>query len=274
MRAIAFRAVFVLAAVGASGCGNGPHAGAAAGTRSTVDTVRVAVAANFAAPHDTIARHFTAATGVAVVALVGSTGQLYAQISNGAPVDVFLSADTVRPAQLERDGAAVAGSRFTYAAGRLALYAPRQSGIIDGPVGLSATAIRHIAIADPAAAPYGEAAMRVLDRWGIASRVNARLVRGESIAQTFQFVASGAAEAGFVALSQVIRVPGARYYVVPDSLHDPIAQDAVLLKRATGGAAAARYVDYLKGADARAVIESFGYFVPAASGAAAANGRR
>jgi molybdate transport system substrate-binding protein len=133
---------------------------------------------------------------------------------------------------------------------------------VDSPGRLVAAEIRHVAVADPALAPYGAAAMQVLARWNVAARLAPRIVRGESIAQTLQFVSSGAAEAGFVALSQVIRLDGARYYLVPDSLHDRVSQDAVLLTRASGSAAARRYLEYLRSAAARAVIESFGYTVP------------
>lgn len=232
-------------------------------TGGSGDTVRVAVAANFAVPHDTLASRFSAATGVAVVSTVGSTGQLYAQIINGAPVDLLLAADTLRPALLESNGEAAPATRFTYASGRLALYAPRQAGRIDSPERLVAPAIHRVAIADPATAPYGAAAMQVLARWRLTDQLAPRLVRGESIAQTFQFVSSGAAEAGFVALSQVIRLADARYFAVPDSLHDAIRQDAVLLARATDHPAARRYLEFLKSDEARAVIESFGYSVPA-----------
>lgn len=246
----------------AAACG-GASRDAGSGQRpASSDTVRVAVAANFAVPHDTLAHRFTTSTGIVVVATLGATGQLYAQIVNGAPVDLLLAADTLRPALLEASGAAVGGTRFTYAAGRLALYAPRQASLLDAPQRLVVPDVRHIAIADPTTAPYGAAAMQALGHWGIADRVGTRIVRGESIAQTFQFVSSGAAEAGFVALSQVIRLPGARYFVVPDSLHDPIRQDAVLLARAKDSAAARKYLDFLKSAEARSVIESFGYSVP------------
>ncbi|MEA3245585.1 MAG: molybdate ABC transporter substrate-binding protein [Gemmatimonadota bacterium] len=254
---IAAAAVLGAAACGASGDG------AAADVRAAPrDTVRVAVAANFAQPHDTIARRFTDATGIAVVATLGSTGQLYAQIEHGAPVDVFLAADTLRPALLERSGAAVRGSRFTYATGRLAIYAPALDDVVDSPRGLLAAAVRHVAVADSASAPYGAAALAVLRRWGVRAAVDARLVRGESIGQAYQFVASGAAEAGFVALSQVIREPRIRYFVVPDSLYPPIAQDAVVLSRAAANPGATRYTEFLRGLEGRAVIESFGYGVP------------
>lgn len=226
------------------------------------DTVRVAVAANFAQPNDTIARRFTDATGIAVVAMIGSTGQLYAQVQHGAPVDVFLAADTLRPALLEQSGAAVRGSRFTYATGRLVIYAPAQRSVVDSPRRLVAAGIRHLAIADSAAAPYGAAALAVLRQWGVRGAMDARLVRGESIGQAWQFVASGAADAGFVALSQVIGEPRNHYFIVPDSIHAPIAQDAVVLGRGAGRPAAVRYAEFLRGTEARAVIQSFGYGVP------------
>lgn len=226
------------------------------------DTVRVAVAANFAAPHDSIARQFTEATGIAVVAMVGATGQLFAQVEHGAPVDVFLAADTLRPAMLEARG--MASARFTYAVGRLVIYAPALPGIVDSPSRLAEPQVRHVALADSATAPYGAAALAALRNWGIRDSIGPRLVYGESIGQAYQFVASGAAEAGFVALSQVIGVRDARYYLVPDSLHPPIAQGAAVIGRAGPKPHVERFVEYLRGPAARAVMESFGYDVPAA----------
>lgn len=242
--------------------GPGDTVGVAGNVAAAADTVRVAVAANFAVASDTLAARFTASTGITIVSTIGSTGLLFAQVHNGAPFDVFLAADTVRPAMLEADGAAVPGSRFTYAMGALALYAPRRPAVIDTPAGLTAPSVRHLAIADPALAPYGAAAMQVMSRWRVADALAPRLVRGESLAQTFQFVSSGAADAGFVALAQVIRMAGARYFVVPDSLHDAIRQDAVLLARARAHAGARRYLDFLRSAEGRSVIASFGYGVP------------
>lgn len=255
---VAIIAAGVLLSAAACGASGG---GASAGDAPR-DTVRVAVAANFAEPQELLARRFGAANGVTVVTTTGSTGQLYAQVVHGAPVDIFLAADTLRPALLERDGLAVPGSRFTYAAGRLVLYAPGLDRVVDSPRRLLDPGIRHVAVADSAAAPYGAAAMAVLRRWGARAAVEPRLVRGESINQTYQFVESGAAEAGFVALSQVIRREGRRYVVLPDSLYPPIAQDAVVLRRGAMNADAVRYAAFLRGPEGRAIIESFGYRAP------------
>lgn len=252
-------AIALLAAV--AGCGDRGGVQRAS-VRAPADTVRVAVAGNFAAVQDSLARRFTDSTGIAVVSIVGSTGVLYAQITHGAPYDILLAADTLRPAQLEARGLAVPGTRFTYATGRLALYAPGLGHPVDSPRRLADRSIRHIAVADSATAPYGAAAMQVLARWGVADELAPRIVRGESIVQAFQFVAGGAAEAGFVALSQVVGLRGAAYYVVPDSLHDPIAQDAALLSPAVGSDAARSYLGFLKSETARSLIEAAGYTVP------------
>jgi molybdate transport system substrate-binding protein len=222
--------------------------------------VAVAVAANFAAVHAELARRFEAGSGHTVTTSPGATGQLYAQIVNGAPFDVLLAADEERPRRLEEAGMAVAGTRFSYAIGRLVLYGPGLDSVRAGGQDLLVEgAIERIAIANPRTAPYGAAAEDVLARIGGRPAVRKRVVRGESIGQAFQFVQSGAAELGFVALSQVVGRPPTSYWLVPTGLHGPIRQDAVLLARAANNAGARAYLAYLRGDEARGVIERFGY---------------
>ncbi|HET9982190.1 MAG TPA: molybdate ABC transporter substrate-binding protein [Longimicrobiales bacterium] len=248
---LAGRLGLALAAVAVSGGARGAQRG----------VVHVAVAANFAGVQELLAQRFTRATGYEVRASAGSTGQLYAQARNGAPFDVFLSADAERPRRLELDGLAVPGSRFTYAAGRLALYAPSLDTVRGAPE-LRARRWRHLAIADPKTAPYGAAAQEVLRRLGLAAAVADRLVRGENIGQTLQFVRSGAAELGFVAYSQVLGEPARRYWLVPRSLHAPVMQDAALLRAGAANPAARAYLRFLRGDEARRIIESHGYDTP------------
>ena len=228
--------------------------------------VQVAVAANFTAPMQAIARQFEQDTGHKAVAAFGATGQFYAQIKNGAPFDVFLAADDVRPARLEAERQTVPGSRFTYATGSLALWSA-QPGYVDGQGAvLKQNAFRHLAIANPKAAPYGLAATQVLDRLGLAAAVKPKIVQGQSIAQTQQFVASGNAELGFVALSQVYKdgqLSAGSAWLVPGELHDPIKQDAVILAKGKDNPAAQAFVDYLKSPKAAAIIKSYGYQVAA-----------
>jgi molybdate transport system substrate-binding protein len=241
---------------------SGPHARKRHGpgpVGSLVDTVRVAVAANFAATQSRLASAFEAGTGHHVVAIVGSTGQLYAQIMNGAPFDVFLSADRKRVALLLEAGAAVEGTRFTYARGQLVLYAPTLDSIGSIDAELRGTDYRRLALANPTTAPYGAAAMEVLDRLGLRAAVASKLVRGENVTQTLQFVKSGAAELGFVAWSQVLDEPGRTRVLVPDSLYSPIAQDAVLLVAGESNPAARAYLAFLRGDVARRVIRAAGY---------------
>ena len=228
--------------------------------------VQVAVAANFTAPMQAIARQFQQDTGHHAVAAFGATGQFYAQIKHGAPFEVFLAADADRPARLEAEGMTVPGSRFTYAVGALALWSA-QPGYVDGQGAvLKNNTFRHLAIANPKTAPYGLAATQVLDNLGLAQALKPKIVEGQSIAQTQQFVATGNAELGFVALSQVVKdgklVDGSAWRV-PASLHDPIKQDAVILAKGNDNPAAQAFADYLKGPRATAIIQSYGYQVVA-----------
>ncbi len=231
------------------GCPRSLHAG----------EIRVAVAANFASSMDELAHRFEAATGNKVLVSSGSTGAHYAQIKNGAPFEVFFAADVRRPKLLEDEGLAVPGSRFTYAVGRLALWS-REPGVVDsaGRV-LSTGSFRHLAIANPELAPYGAAAREVLEGLGLWQRLQPRLVRGQDIGQTYGFVYSGAAELGFVALSQ-LRRPGASiegsYWLVPADAYAPIEQQVVLIKDVP---AARQLLEFVKSDEARAVIRRFGY---------------
>lgn len=233
-----------------------------AGLAAQAAQVQVAVAANMASPMEKIAAGFERATGHRVLMAVGSTGRFYAQIRNAAPYQVLLAADDRTPAQLERDGLAVAGTRFTYAIGRLALWSPRPDGVdAEGQV-LRRGTIDRLAIADPRLAPYGAAAWQVLERLGVLPALRPRLVQGESIAQAYQFVASGNATLGLVALSQVQR--GGRFtsgsgWVVPQGLHDPIRQDAIVLHAGRNDAATQAFMGFLRGEEARSILRDYGY---------------
>jgi molybdate transport system substrate-binding protein len=248
--------------------------------------VQVAVAANFAGPLGRMAQGFSSATGHAIKLSSGATGKFYAQIRSGAPFDVLLAADDETPKKLLHEGHAVAGTQFTYAIGKLVLWSARP-GFVDaeGRV-LSGQGFAHLAIANPKVAPYGAAALEVLAARGLRDAVAPRVVTAESIAQAFQFVATGNAELGFVALSQVIgaegpeagpaagslerlraapsgiRPSGSRagsWWLVPPSLYGPIRQDAVLLEAGRNNPAARALLAWLKTAPARAVIEAHGY---------------
>lgn len=224
--------------------------------------VSVAVAANFTAPMQKIATAFEQDTGHKAILAFGSTGKFYAQIKNGAPFQALLAADDETPARLEREGLGVGGTRFTYAIGRLVLWS-RQPGLVDdkGNVLRSGKVVR-IALADPKLAPYGAAAVDVLNGLGLMPALAPKLVQGENIAQTYQFVATGNAELGFVALSQVFadgKLTQGSAWTVPVALHAPIRQDAVVLATGKDNAAAAALMAYLRTDKARAIIRSFGY---------------
>lgn len=223
--------------------------------------VQVAVAANFTAPMKEIAEHFEKTTGHKVVVAFGPTGGLYTQVANGAPFEVFLSADDTTPAKMEKEGLAVNGSRFTYAIGKLVLWSAKE-GYVTGPETLEANAFAHLAIGNPKTAPYGAAALQVLDHLKLTEQVRGKLVEGTNITQAYQFVSTGNAELGFVALSQVAKdgkLTSGSAWTVPDNLYAPIRQDAVLLAKGQGSEAAQALLDYLKGPEAAMVIESYGY---------------
>ncbi len=229
---------------------------------ASADEVRVAVAANFAAPMQKIAADFEKDTGHQAVLSFGATGQFYAQIRNGAPFDVLLAADEETPMRLEKDGAAMAGSRFTYAIGKLVLWSP-SPGLVDarGAV-LEKAGFGHLAIANPRLAPYGAAAMETLTKMNLADKLQSKIVEGENIGQTFQFVATKNAALGFVALSQVTKdgkLESGSAWVVPGKLYTPIRQDAAILSRGRNNPAALALAKYLRGAKAGAIIRSYGY---------------
>lgn len=234
-------------------------------------SVTVAVASNFASTQEALAEAFQDWTGVPVRTVVGSTGQLYAQIRSGAPVDVFLAADEERPRRLEEEGLAVSGSRFTYAVGRLALYGAEGARPVRaleqlGAEGRTLPEEGPLALADARVAPYGRAAAEVLRRLGLAEALEERIVRGESVGQVHRFVRSGAAEWGLVALTQVVDEPTGAWRIVPDSLHEPIRQDAVLLTRAAEDVAALAWMDFLRSSEARRLIREHGYETPDGGG--------
>jgi molybdate transport system substrate-binding protein len=228
------------------------------------DEVQIAVAANFTAPAKLIAADFEKDSGHKAQLVFGATGKFYAQIKNGAPFEVLLSADDETPTKLEKEGAAVAGTRFTYAIGRLVLWSAKAGYVDDKGEVLSSGAFRHVSVANPKLAPYGAAAIDVLTALKLIDTVQPKFVQAENIAQAHQFVATGNAELGFVAMSQVIKdgkLGDGSAWIVPASLHRPIRQDAVLLDKGRGKRAAEAWLKYLKGDKAKAVIKSFGYEV-------------
>ncbi|MEE3926407.1 molybdate ABC transporter substrate-binding protein [Pseudomonas viridiflava] len=231
-------------------------------TSALADEVQVAVAANFTAPIQAIAKDFERDTGHKLVAAFGATGQIYTQIKNGAPFEVFLSADDTTPAKLEQEGDTVKGSRFTYAVGTLALWSPKDGYVDDQGNVLKGNQYEHLSIANPKTAPYGLAATQVLSKLGLSDTTKAKIVEGQSITQAYQFVSTGNAELGFVALSQIYKdgkLTSGSAWIVPAALHDPIKQDAVILNKGKDSAAAKALVDYLKGPQAAAIIKSYGY---------------
>ena len=222
----------------------------------------VAVAANFTAPMQKIAKAFEKETGHTLALSFGSTGKFYAQIKNGAPFEVLFAADDETPARLEREGQGVEGTRFTYAIGKLVLWS-KQPGLVDdkGEV-LRTGSFDRIALADPKLAPYGAAAMQTLNKLGLADTLRSKFVQGENIGQTYQFVATQNAPLGFVALSQVFvdgRVTEGSAWMLPETLHDPIRQDALILAKGKDNPAAPELVRYLKGETAKNIIRSYGY---------------
>jgi molybdate transport system substrate-binding protein len=221
-------------------------------------TVNAAVAANFTQVATDLATKFKAKTGNDVKLSFGATGALYTQITQAAPFDVFLSADDKRTGVAIKDGFGVDGTDFTYAIGKVALYSTSVD-VTDGEAVLKANAFQHISIADPKAAPYGAAGMAVLDKLGLTDAVKPKIVTAENITQAQQFVDSGNAEIGFVALSQVIGKPATQVWLPPQDDYPVIAQNAVLLKVGADNQAAKDFLDYLKSDEAVAVIKAAGY---------------
>lgn len=229
-------------------------------TPAFAGTVTAAVAANFTKVAEQLGADFKAATGNDVQFSFGATGALYTEITQGAPFDLFLSADDKRTATAIKDGFGVEGTDFTYAVGKVVLYSPSVD-LTDGAGVIAVGAFQHIAIADPKAAPYGAAAMAVLDKLGLTAAVTPKIVTGENITQTLQFVDTGNAELGFVAASQIVGKPATAVWVPPQDDYPPIRQNAVLLKVGASNDAAKAFLDYLKGDAAIKVITAAGYSV-------------
>ena len=223
---------------------------------------QVAVAANFAEPIKAIAAVLEKTTGHTLQVTVGATGRLYAQIRNGAPFDVLLAADTRAPEQLEADGLAQPGSRFTYATGKLVLWSAKAGRVDDQGAVLKAAGLGKVAFAAPKVAPYGAAAVEAMDRLGLSASLAPKLVQGESIGQAFNFVYTGNADVGFVALSQVLeggQLRSGSVWVLPSTLYSPIRQDAVVLQRGAGNEAAQALVKLLQSPNVKDLIRSYGY---------------
>ena len=226
------------------------------------DEVQVAVAANFTAPMQQIAALFEKDSGHKASLAFGATGKFYAQIANGAPFEILLAADNETPARIEKEGLGVAGSRFTYAVGKLVLWSA-SADLVDGAGAVLKTGnFKHLSLANPKAAPYGAAAIEAMTKLGVLAEITPRIVQGENISQAHQFVVSGNAELGFVALSQVYKdgkLSSGSMWSVPANLYQPILQDAVLLAKGRDKPAATALLAYLKGDKARAIIKSYGY---------------
>ena len=233
-----------------------------AGAAAQANDVQVAVAANFTAPMQKIAAEFAKDTGHKAVLAFGATGKFYAQIVNGAPFEVLLAADDATPARLETEHRTVPGTRFTYAIGKLALWSAKE-GVVDNQGQVLKTGdYAHLAIANPKTAPYGAAAIETLAKLNLLDRVQGKLVQGENIAQAYQFVSTGNAPLGFVALAQVYRdgkFTSGSGWIVPANLHGPIHQDAVILAKGSANPAAKALEAYLKSDKARGIIRSYGY---------------
>ncbi|MFD1894989.1 molybdate ABC transporter substrate-binding protein [Ottowia beijingensis] len=233
-------------------------------TLARADVVQVAVAANFTAPARALAEVFARTTGHEARLSFGATGAFYTQIKNGAPFDVLLAADDERPARLEKEGDTVPGSRFTYATGQLVLWSAKPGLVDDEGAVLKHGQFGKIAIANPKNAPYGAAAVEAMNKLGLAAALQPKLVTGESIGQTYNFIATGNAELGFVALAQVLdggKLKSGSMWVVPAQYHAPIIQDAVILKRAANNPAAKAWMELLKTPQSKELIRSYGYAV-------------
>jgi len=227
--------------------------------------VRVATASNFIFTLKELSREFEDITGDKVVVISGSTGKLYAQIHQGAPFEVFLAADSTRPELLEKEGIGVLGSRFTYAVGRLVMWSANPE--LASKLGLQVLEqknFRYLAIANPKTAPYGKATEQVLRKTGYWEKIQSRLVRGENISQTLQFVVTGNAQIGFISLSQLKsskELLGGTSWLVPLSLYEPIQQQAILLKRAKSNHTAQEFLKFLKSKKGQEIIKTYGYYV-------------
>ena len=225
------------------------------------DEISVAVAANFTAPMKLIAAEFERDSGHKLVTSFGSTGKFYAQIKNGAPFEVLLTADDETPDKLMKEGAAVSGSAFTYAIGKLVLWSAKP-GLVDGAGAvLKRGDFAHLSLADPKLAPYGAAGVEAMKALRVYEAIQPKIVTAENITQAYQFISSGNAELGFVALSQVLKdgkIDGSSW-LVPANLYSPIRQDAVILEKGRGKPAVDALMKYIRGDKAKAIIQSFGY---------------
>ena len=229
------------------------------------DEVQVAVAANFTAPAKVLGAIFDKTSGHTVKLVYGATGAFYTQIKNGAPFDVLLAADDERPARLVQEGAAVPSSRLTYAIGQLALWSAKPDGVDAQGAVLKSGQFNKLAIADPKLAPYGEAAVQTMTKLGLYDTLKPKLVQGQSIGQTYNFVVSGNADLGFVALAQIQeagRIQRGSAWLVPADLHAPIVQDAVILNKGANNLAAKAWMELLRSPKAQELIRGYGYSVP------------
>jgi molybdate transport system substrate-binding protein len=252
----AFVGALALSVLGARAEQAGGAAATAGNAKATQTTI--AVAANFTEPAKQIAALFKEKTGFEAVLSFGASGQFYTQITQDAPFQVFLSADDKRPKDAVEAGFAVPDSRFTYAIGKLVLWS-KSLDLAKGDEVLKANAFAKLSIANRTAAPYGVAAVETLKALGVYEAIEPKIVQGNSIAQAFQFIDTGNAELGFVALSQLANVTAGSRWLVPQNLYKPIRQDAVLLKKGADDAASKAFIAFLKGPEARAIIEKFGY---------------
>jgi len=226
------------------------------------EEVQVAVAANFTAPMQQIAAEFEKDTGHKAVLSFGATGKFYAQITNGAPFEVFLAADDETPAKLEKELLIAPHSRFTYAIGKLVLWSAKPDMVDDKGDVLKKGDFKHLSLANPKTAPYGAAGIETLKKLGLHDALQAKFVQGDNISQAHQFIATGNAELGFVALSQVYKdgkITSGSAWIVPANLYSPIRQDAVVLAKAKNKPAALALADYLKSDKAKAIIKTYGY---------------
>jgi molybdate transport system substrate-binding protein len=231
------------------------------------DSINAAVAANFTKTVEEIGAAFTAKTGHEVKFAFGPTGKLYAQITNGAPFDLFFAADTKKPEALVKDGLVKPDSYFVYARGVLALYSPTLPVKDDYQAVLDKAEFNHLSIANPKTAPYGVAAEEVLNKLGVYDTVKPKIVNGESISHAFQYVQTGNAELGFVAMSQLVdpQSPAhgkGQYWLPPQDMYSPLNQGAVILKRAENNPVAQAFMDYLRSDEGRKIIEKYGYSAP------------
>ncbi|MCO6391579.1 molybdate ABC transporter substrate-binding protein [Aliihoeflea aestuarii] len=228
------------------------------GSAAHADSVNIAVAANFTDAANEIAAAFAQASDHEAILSFGATGQFYTQITQGAPFEILLAADDVRPAQSVEEGYGVDGTVFTYAIGQLVLYSSEEGKVI-GAETLEAGDFQQIAIANPETAPYGKAAIETMEALGVYETLRPKIVQGQNIGQAYQFVETGNAEVGFVALGQVSQTDAGSRWLVPQENYEPIRQDAVLLKTGEDNPAAEAFLEFLKGDEATAIIEKYGY---------------